>query len=361
MRAARCVFCFIPFTDKHDFCHHIVNHHMDQIPEDVEPLEFAYGLLPMNSNKPMGRLCVMCKKNNTAFNKETLKYSRFCQAPKCKEDYKNMRADRFKAKGVPEHPMEDAAYQRKMLANHKNAKDFIWNDQYTFRIIGTGEEAFLNKLKELDWDPADIFCPSPVDYYYQWPDGSVHLYIPDTYLASISLEVEIKDDFDGVIPGREHNREIEYLKDARMKVITAKSNINYIKIIGKDYSEFLSTYVKGDPKEGIVNESYLDDIEDDVWMEGFTNGGGSPHLTFPTKKNNKHSSAKIISEGLFKNIAGGKTPQEIYDIRNSDKVKDHQDSMCVRFYMKHDGYWIFSKPGKSQYTWNFYAVKIESK
>jgi len=333
---------------------------MDQIPEEVEPLEFAYGLLPINSNKPMGRLCVMCKKNNTAFNKETLKYSRFCQAPKCKEDYKNLRKDRFNAKGIPEHPMTDPEYQRKMLARHQNAQKYVWNDQYSFDIIGKLEEAWLNKLKELDWDPADIFMPSPVTYYYRWPDGSVHMYIPDCYLASLSLEVEIKDDFDGAIPGREHNREIEKLKDQRMKVITANSNINYIKIIGKDYNEFLSTYVKGDPKEGIVNESYIDEINDEIWMEGFTNDNKTPYLRIPSRDNKTKIKAKIISEGLFRNIAGGKTPQEVYDIRNSTKVKDHKDTMSVRFYTKHESYWIFSKPTKRQYVWDFYAVKIDS-
>lgn len=354
MRTARCPFCNIPFNDKHDYCHHIVDNHPEQIPEGVEPLEFAYALLPVNSDKPMGRICVMCRKNHVSFNKETLKYSRFCDDLKCKEDYKNLRKERFEAKGVPEHPMEDADYQRKMIFNHKNAKDYIWDDKHTFRIIGTYEEALLNKLKEMQWDPADIICPSPVNYYYKWPDGSVHLYIPDLYIPSLSLEVEVKDDFNGSIPGREHNRDIEHLKDQRMKVITSKSNINYIKIVGKDYSEFISTYIKGDPMDGIVKEYYDDDINDDIIMEGVSN---SVFIKVPRGRGRKSLRVKIISEGVFKSLSNGKTPQEVYNIRNSNKVMDHSSCNHMKFYKKYEDYLVFSRPSKEQYVWDFYAVK----
>lgn len=44
----------------------------------------------------------------------------------------------------------------------------------------------------------------------------------------------------------EHNREIEALKDKRMKYEMAKTKINYIKIMDKNYTEFDEDYINSD-------------------------------------------------------------------------------------------------------------------
>lgn len=242
MRNTRCPFCSMIFNDKHKYCHHIAMKHNEQVPDDCEPLEFAYSLLV---HKPVGRVCVMCKKNHVNFNQESLKYDRLCDNPACKEAYVRMMKERMVRVYGKEHLLNDAEMQRKMLYNHANAKDYVWDEQHTFRIIGTYEEDFLNKLKSLGWSPNDIIAPSPNNYWYKWGDGTQHLYIPDFFIPSLSLEVEIKqggfnDSF------MEHNRDIESRKDNRMKAETQKSSINYIKIVDKNYDEFIKHYVKSD-------------------------------------------------------------------------------------------------------------------
>ena len=95
MRNTKCRFCSKVFNDKQKFCHHIAEKHNDQVPEEYEPLEFAYSLLV---KKPVGRVCVVCKKDPVKFNEESLKYARFCSNPKCKEAYvKEMKS---RTKGV---------------------------------------------------------------------------------------------------------------------------------------------------------------------------------------------------------------------------------------------------------------------
>lgn len=242
MRNTRCIFCGKVFNDKHKYCEHIAMKHNEQVPDEYEPLEWAYSLLV---HKPVGRLCVMCKKNNVHFNQDTLKYERLCDDPNCKEEYVRLMKDRMVRVYGQEHLLNDADMQRKMIFNHANAKDYVWDDQHKFRIIGTYEEDFLNKLKSLGWSPNDIIAPSPNNYWYKWEDGSRHLYIPDFYIPSLSLEVEIKqggfnDSF------MVHNRDIESRKDNRMKMETQKSSINYIKIVDKNYDEFIRVYVKSD-------------------------------------------------------------------------------------------------------------------
>jgi hypothetical protein len=242
MRNTRCPFCGKIYNDKHKFCNHIAMQHNEQIPEDQQPLEFAYSLLV---HKPTGRVCVICRKNPVRFNNETLKYDRLCDNPACKDEYvRIMKARMVKVHGQ-EHLLNDADMQRKMIYNHHNAKDFIWDDEHKFRIIGTYEEDFLRKLKSIGWSPNDIIAPSPNNYWYKWKDGTTHLYIPDFYIPSLSLEVEIKES-DNQHPRMEHEREMEALKDKRLAAEEKTTNIHYIKIVDKKYDEFMRDYVKSD-------------------------------------------------------------------------------------------------------------------
>lgn len=242
MRNTRCPFCSMIFNDKQKYCHHIALKHNEQVPPELEPLEFAYSLLV---HKDVGRVCVMCKKNPVHFNQDTLKYERLCDRPQCKEEYVKMMKSRMVKVYGHEHLLNDADMQRKMLYNHANARDYIWDNDHKFRIIGTYEEDFLNKLKSLGWSPNDIIAPSPNNYWYKWGDGTQHLYIPDFFIPSLSLDVEIKQGgFNDSY--MEHNRDIEHRKDLMMQRMCEKSGSHYIKIMDKDYTEFEKLYVKSD-------------------------------------------------------------------------------------------------------------------
>ena len=230
------------FNDKQKYCHHIALKHNEQVPPELEPLEYAYSLLV---HKDVGRVCVMCKKNPVHFNQDTLKYERLCDRPQCKEEYVKMMKSRMVKVYGHEHLLNDADMQRKMLYNHANAKDYIWDNDHKFRIIGTYEEDFLNKLKSLGWSPNDIIAPSPNNYWYKWGDGTQHLYIPDFFIPSLTLDVEIKQGgFNDSY--MEHNRDIEHRKDLMMQRMCEKSGRHYIKIMDKDYTEFEKLYVKSD-------------------------------------------------------------------------------------------------------------------
>lgn len=242
MRRTKCIFCPKIFDDKHKYCHHVASQHNDQIPEDQEPLEFAYSLLV---HKPVGRTCVICRRNPVNFNQQTLKYDRICDDPKCKEEYVKLMKSRMVRVHGQEHLLNDADMQRKMLYNNHNARDFVWDADHKFRVIGTYEEDFLKKLRSIGWSPNDVIAPSPNNYWYKWKDGTLHLYIPDFYIPSLSLEVEIKES-DNNHPRMEHEREMEALKDKRLHDEEKKTNIHYIKIVDKNYDEFTRDYVKSD-------------------------------------------------------------------------------------------------------------------
>ena len=239
-RPVKCLFCDRSFTDKHKFCDHIVYKHNEQIPQDVEDgYEYAYSLFV---NKPMGRLCLMCRKRKVAFNDDTLKYARLCDDPKCKEDYVKLMKSRMVNVYGKEHLLNDGPQQRKMMLNHADARDYVWDDKHKFRVIGNYEVDFLNHLKSMDWSPDDIIAPSPVDFHYKWGDGTQHLYIPDFFIPSLNLHVEIKQgNFNTSF--MEHNRDIEARKDQMMRNKCKRTGMHYIKILDKNYDEFDDQYV----------------------------------------------------------------------------------------------------------------------
>jgi hypothetical protein len=57
--------------------------------------------------------------------------------------------------------------------------------------------------------------------------------------------VEIKES-DNTHPRMEHEREMEYIKDNMMKRMNKSTGVNYIKIVDKNYDDFMEDYVKSD-------------------------------------------------------------------------------------------------------------------
>ena len=242
MRNRMCPFCSYVINDKQKYCNHIATLHNDQIPYDCEPLEYAYSMMV---NKPTGRLCTECHMNNVHFNQEALKYERLCDDPKCRESYVAKVKGRMRNKYGKEHLLDDPNVQRDMVDKHPNSKDLVWDAKHVFRTVSSYEEDFLIKLKSLDWSPDDILLPSPHTIYYKWKDGSPHFYIPDVEIISLNLIVEIKQgSFNSSY--MEHNREIEQLKDNAARVYCKNNGMHYIKILDKNYEEFMSEYVKSD-------------------------------------------------------------------------------------------------------------------
>ena len=88
--------------------------------------------------------------------------------------------------------------------------------------------------RELHWPEADICAPSPHTYEYEY-NGKKHFYIPDFFIPSLVLEIEIKQSNECRMNPISYAKSIE--KDKLMK--SMKRLFNYIKIVDKNYSEFL--------------------------------------------------------------------------------------------------------------------------
>lgn len=260
MRAKRkihCQFCDTYFLDPDAYVIHLETEHEDFLPEDLTGWRYYYY---QKTGKLKGS-CVMCKKE-TRWNETTHKYNRFCDNPKCKDDYREVFKQRMIGKYGKITLLDDPEHQKKMLANRKISGIYSWSDDPRIKIPYTGsyEKSFLEFLDlDLHFDPKDIISPSPHTYYYEY-EGEKHFYIPDFFIASLNLEVEIKDG--GSNPNTHHkiqdvDKVKEKLKDGVMK--SNKNTFNYIKIEDKNHIKFLN-YL------GISKQMFLNGELDKIFM-----------------------------------------------------------------------------------------------
>lgn len=264
-----CNICGERYSSLEGLTEHIDGSHRDELPKDFTTSQYLYYL---KTKKEHGN-CVQCKRP-TAWNESTFKYHRFCDDKKCKEKYREI----FKARMIgaygKEHLLDDPGQQKKMLANRSISGEYKWSDGSTsIPYTGSYELEFLKFLDVfMDFDSSDIMSPSPHTYYYVH-EGVKRFYIPDFFIPSLNLEIEIKDG--GNNPNTHHKIQAvdkvkEKLKD---KVLTTQTKYSYIKITNRNYDiffEFLNrakeNFFSGDNKLidspiFIVKESSNDSID----------------------------------------------------------------------------------------------------
>jgi len=218
---------------KYKMGHHYEATHKHLIPSDMTGYQWFYYLLTKRNKGS----CVICK-TDTMFNEAAMKYSRFCENPSCKQKYKEEFRNRMIGRYGKIHLLNDPEKQKEMLSKRKISGEYLWSDKST-RIGYTGsyELHFLKFLDiEIGWKSSDIISPSPHTYRYEY-GGTEHFYIPDFFIPSISLEIEIKDGGSAInIDQDVRNKSI--CKDNVMR--SNANNFNYVRILDKDYSEFLT-------------------------------------------------------------------------------------------------------------------------
>lgn len=205
--------------------------HKDLLPPDMDGYRWFYYLL---TKKDRGS-CVICH-HETDFNRITMKYSRFCNNPACKQKYKEERDRRVMAKHGKVYLTDDPEFQKKMQQGRRIAGIYNWSDGKTkVPYLSSYEKDFFRFLdEELNWPASDLIAPSPHTYEYEY-QGKKHFYMPDAFIPSMNLEIEIKDDGSALNISSE-SREKDKIKDELMRSL---SNLfNYIKIINKDYTGF---------------------------------------------------------------------------------------------------------------------------
>lgn len=241
----QCPFCEDSYISIAALQEHIEEEHIKDIPKDFTINQYLYYI----KTGKTGSKCVMCKRP-TQWNESTNKYNRLCGRKECTEKYREMFKQRMIGKYGKTTLLNDPDQQRKMLEHRKISGRYKWSDKTEKTYTGTYELDFLKMLDLfMNWDSSDIMCPSPHTYYYEY-DGEKKFYIPDMYIPSLNLEIEIKES-DNHHPHMEVDRKKELLKDS---VLNSQKNIDYIKIVDKNYDGFIK-YLSKRKEEFINNPS----------------------------------------------------------------------------------------------------------
>lgn len=190
----------------------------------------------------------------TKFNEITCRYERFL--PEEKDAYRQLFLRNMKRAGK-EDIMKDMEHQKKMLAARKISGQYKFQDGTEITYTGSYEKKFLEYIdNSLNWPSSDIMGPAPQIFPYKLDDGTEHAHIPDFYISSLNLIVNIKS------ATNQHYRlrdlDTELLEDAAIK----KSNFNYVKIYDNDFDKFIEVI------EAIRNNTEKN-IEKRVIVESF--------------------------------------------------------------------------------------------
>lgn len=184
--------------------------------------------------------CVECK-SPTDWNEGTQKYERYCKNPACKQKYIQRAKSRMVTKYGKEHILDDPDVQRRMQASKKISGKYRFEDGGVVEFVGSYEEAFLMMLDNFGFSSNDIIGPSPNTYYYDYVNENDKenegrkFYIPDFFIPSLNLEVEIKTQLNTHHKIQAVDKVKEKLKDEMMASIP---NISYLKLSDKDYTSF---------------------------------------------------------------------------------------------------------------------------
>ncbi len=229
-----CKFCNFFTRDIATYASHLESTHSDLLPEGIS----GYQAINFIKTGKLHGTCIICK-SDTDWNDVTHKYKRFCNNPKCKETYIKTFKERMIGKYGKTTLLNDPEQQKKMLANRSISGTYLWSDHvHTTTYTGSYEKSFLEFIdKVMDYDASDIIMPSPHTYYYEY-EGKQLFYIPDAYIPSLNLEIEIKDGGDN--PNMHHKiQDVDKVKEKLKDDVVISSKINYLKIYNKENNRFL--------------------------------------------------------------------------------------------------------------------------
>lgn len=357
----KCLICAEKFTDKADLFSHYENKHSSEFEEGWSGAKCHFF---KNYGRVTGR-CKTCGKT-TNWNNATDRPHVFCKNPKCREEYRAKFVNNMKKKYGKEHLLNDPEVQKKMLFNRGISGEYTWSDHTKKKYVGSFEKDFLQFLdKFMEMDSNDVLVPAPQIVDYVDADGVKRFYIPDVYIASLNLVVEIKDGGDN--PNTHPkimavDKVKEKLKDEAIK----KLDVNYIKIENKNYHKFLDFLNNLKLKEEIDNdnrrvvkfsEGYipafnysfpfdkfdiyvykrkvdeLDPLSDNTILDcGIIDGEGANIIVFNGLQPNDNTGLRYTTMSLYEDVGKSmlNSKYHIYKVNPESIKHDHLYSIAVQ-------------------------------
>lgn len=229
-----CPFCKKKYVDKGALYAHLENEHADNL-QGLPAAQVYFNFRNKYAlTKGFGKSIISGKP--TKFNLVTERYEKFADDHE-KELYREQFRQNMLKKYGKDTLLTDPEQQKKMLSNRKISGVFKWDDGTETVYTGSYERTFLEFLNiNYDWNcSSDLVAPAPMIIDYVDSTGEKRFHIPDFYIQSLNLIVNIKSSENNGY--RLRDIEDEKLEDKAIKATT----FNYIKIYDNDFSAFIDT------------------------------------------------------------------------------------------------------------------------
>lgn len=229
-KLSKCPFCDRKYIEVEALYLHMDNCHHEDL-QGLSPKQIYFNYKNhYQLTKGNGRSVISGKP--TKFNEITGRYERFL--PEEKELYRKQFLDNMKRAGKADI-MKDMEHQKEMLAARHISGKYRWSDGTEFTYTGSYEKKFLEYLDTmLNWPSSDLMAPAGPMFPYRDSEGKEHVHIPDFYISSLNLIVNIKSADNKFY--RLRDLETERAQDSAIK----SSTFNYIKIYDNQFDKFLN-------------------------------------------------------------------------------------------------------------------------
>lgn len=246
----KCPICKKQYPDLASVSEHIETTHNDKIPNNWSGAKYLFF---SNHGRTCGK-CRICKKE-TDFNEITGKPEIMCKNKKCHEVYRQNFVNNMINKHGKTTLLNDPEMQKKMLSNRSISKKYKWSDGSEKLCIGSYEYDFAQFLDVfMNFNSNDVMFPAPMVIEYEY-NNDIHFYIPDVYIGSLNLIIEIKDGGNNANT-RPSIVAVDKVKEkAKEQAIKKQGKYNYVKIPNKEYGIFLDTLIKLKDQENVGNEN----------------------------------------------------------------------------------------------------------
>lgn len=217
------------FTEKAKLLEHINENYPHMLNDDMSAKRLYFNL----KNKKVEGKCVISGKP-TKFNEETEKYERF-HSDREKELYRKQFTERMVNSYGKVHLLDSPERQKMMLDSRKISMEYKWLNGKITTVTSKYEYDFLAYVESHFKLTYDTFAPPPTFYYKD--DSVERFYLPDFFIPSLNLIIEVKG------TNNHYQARDKYKEELKKKAVLLKK-FNFIQINDKDYSEFNNFYKK---------------------------------------------------------------------------------------------------------------------
>ena len=240
-KSLKCPICGKTYKEVGTFGNHMRSEHPGTIPEDWSDLRYAYFVA---TGKSCGHCCECGQL--TAWNEVAGHYGRICGSEACRKRFRERVMAGMRARYGKANLLDDPNFRQRMLTGRKISGEMEFWDGGKVQYMGALEKAFVKMLNDFFRFPSsDIISPSPnrYTYYYENPNdmehAGMHYYIPDFYIPSCNLEIELK----AADNQRPKNLMIDIIKDTAKDIMMLRQPmVNYVKVYETDYHVFFQVF-----------------------------------------------------------------------------------------------------------------------